>query len=112
MEYIFSIPLIYIGLWIFFTILKASSQKLEKLIFCSVCFAWATHLILAFIFSYPMEITTFMLGMTITGIAYKIQEKRNVDENTSEIKQFLTNFFVMQLLFTIIGLAVVLAITQ
>lgn len=108
LPYIVSIPIIYIGLFLLFSALKGTTNLGERIIFCSVCFAWATHLILAFVFNYPNEILAYMFGLTITGLAYKIHENIKVSKDSKEIKRLLTNFFFLQLILTIIGLIIIL----
>ncbi len=101
-SYLYILPLGYLGLFIIFTFLKTISITLDRWIFCTVCFTWATHLVIGFIFLYPAVILTFMLGMTISGIAIKSEIFLQDREKT-----FPASFFIIQLILTILGLILV-----
>jgi len=101
-NYIFILFVSYIVLFIFFSFLKAISKKMDKLIFCSVCFSWATMLIIGLFLGFNLIILAFLLGMSITGLVYKIDEYLNYKNKT-----FIFQHFVIQLIFTIIGLLII-----
>ena len=91
----------YFVLYLFFVILKSSSDLGDKFIFCPVCVAWFSHLILAVILGYPLILIVFMLGMTVTGISYFLKEKY------LEKTHFLFDFFIIQLVLTTIGVIII-----
>ena len=103
MNQIFSILLIYVGLFLVFTVIKAffKGTFMEKILFCTVCAAWITHLILGFILNYPLPILTLMMGMTITGMAYFFWDIFYKKE------RYISFFFVFMLILTIIGLWII-----
>ena len=101
-EYLGILPLSYFLIFIGYSLIKSMSKIARKIIFCTVCVTWATLLILGFILKFPPIILAFMLGMSITGIYYKFDEylvKRKID--------FPLQQFLIQLIFTILGLMIV-----
>ena len=74
----------------------------EKLIFCSMCSSFFSVLILSIIFKFPSILIAFMLGMSVTGIAFKTNqalERRN--------ERYIMQHFLLQLAMTIIGLTII-----
>jgi hypothetical protein len=92
------IPLIYTGLFLIFTFLKTVSKSLDKIIFCTVCAAWFTGLLILIVSGFNVVLVSFAIGMSVTGIAYFLRD--------FNIKYF-NHFLILQLLFTLIGEAVI-----
>jgi len=102
-QYLWILPLAYTVLFLFYTFLKVVDERLDKVIFCSVCAAWFTFLIVGFLLSFEAIVLMFMLGMTATGIA-----KYGSDYGKDKNIMFLNNFFLMQLTTTFIGLLIIM----
>ncbi|MEK6881292.1 MAG: hypothetical protein AABY22_16845 [Nanoarchaeota archaeon] len=101
-NYLWILPLIYLGLYLFFVFLKSYNNLFDKLIFCPVCGAWFFGLILGFIFNYPMEIIIFQIGMSATGIVMHLKEILHAKK-----QKFIFDFFLYQLIVTILGLLII-----
>jgi len=71
-EILFWLPFIYTGLFLAFTFLKTVSKTADKIIFCPTCASYFFVLIGMFIFNIPPIIISLGLGLTISGLAYKI----------------------------------------
>lgn len=104
-NYFWILPLVYLGFYLFFTFLKASNNYLDKLIFCSVCFSFFSALILGIFLKFNIIILALMMGMSVSGITYKIKEV--LEEKN---KTFISYHFVIQLCLTLIGLGIILMI--
>lgn len=105
---------LYIVFFIIFTFLKTISKTLDKWIFCSVCFTWASVLTVFaigyFIFhgAFPLYILTFLFGMSIAGMAGDLNEimERKTGKSSQTVK-FITSKFFIYLLFTIVSLIII-----
>ena len=106
-EWILIVPAMYIAFFFIYTIIILIYPKSKKLIFCSVCASWFTVLIISILLSFPTTIVAFMIGMTVTGIAYWLDELFIVKK-----KEFILQQLVFQLLFTILGMIIILQLTK
>ena|SRR3990167_3941867 len=97
-SYLYILPIGYISLFLFFTFLKTINDKLDKLIFCSVCFSFFTMLIVSMFF-FPPIITAFHLGLSATGIAYSLKDKYQ--------DKWYGHLFLLELVLAIIGLIII-----
>ena len=102
-EYLWLLPLSYIALFILYTLIKAINKQTDKLIFCTTCAAYFALLIIGFFLSFPAIIWAFMLGMSISGISEKLDEII-----TKRKKEFFAQFFILHLVMTIVGLAILI----
>lgn len=91
------LPILYLVMFLIFTLLKTINSRLDKIIFCSVCFSYAFVLIFIVLLGITPIITTYALGLSIVGLSYRISYK------VSEPRSGLLNFFIVMLFFTIIG---------
>ncbi len=104
-EYLWILPLGYISFFVIYTLVKSINSFTDRLVFCTTCAAYFTLLVIGLILSFPAIIWAFMLGIYISGIAHTFDEK--LEEKKEE---FFAQFFILHLLFTIIGLAILIAI--
>ena len=74
-ENFFLIVGLYIIFFAFYTAWITFIPKTKKLIFCSICFAWASVLIFSLLFDFGLVYFAFAIGMSVTGISYKLKEK-------------------------------------
>ena len=89
-----------------FTFLKYRFESLDRLIFCSVCFSWGAVLLIAILLKFiPEIIIAFMLGMTVTGISYRLEEFLKAKK-----RKFIMRFFLIQLTLTLLGLAIIMGV--
>ena len=98
------LSIMYLVFFLVFIVLKATSKKLDKLIFCPTCISWFSVMVLSFIFGFPLIVSAFLLGLSITGIIYKIVEVLESKKKNFKISNF--QLFLLQLIFTIIGLTI------
>ncbi len=91
MNYLIWLPTAYITAFLMLTVIKNLHSSTEKLIFCTTCISYFTVMILAFFLAFDPVILSYMIGMSVTGIAIKLKDK-------------VRNEFASQLLFTMIGL--------
>lgn len=106
-NYLIILPLIYIITFFLFTFLKLifpNFMHKNNPFFCTVCGAYFSTLIIGFILKFDPIILSFMLGMSMTGIAKKSDEYLFFIKK----KNYFAQFFILQLIVTIIGLAVVI----
>ena len=94
----------YFVFFLVFIALKAASKKLDKLIFCPTCASWFFVMVLSFIFGFPLIVSAFLLGLSIMGIVYKIVDVLESKKKNFKISHF--QLFLLQLIFTIIGLTI------
>ena len=99
-EYLFILPAMYTSLFISLSILKNLHKSLEKLVFCTTCISFFLGLLIGFGSGFPPIILSMMMGLSITGIAYKIKQVVNVENGLI--------FFISELMLTILGLIVIL----
>lgn len=103
--YLWFLPLIYLGLYIFFTFLKSINEKLDEIIFCSVCASFFTALIIGIFLKFNILILALMLGMTLTGISHEL-----VDYLEMKNKRFIMRDFLIQLLLFLAGFGMLILI--
>ena len=100
---IFYLSMFYFLFFWLFSELKARFVFWDKLIFCSVCFVWASVFLLNFYLSMKYQmgfvLIAFLLGLSLTGISYKIDEL--LEERN---RRFIMRFFLIELFFTITGI--------
>jgi len=94
MNYLIWLPVGYIIFLLALTIIKSLHKSMEKLIFCTTCIAFFLMIPIGFFYDFDPIILSFMIGMSVTGIATKLKEP-------------MKHEFVSQLVLTIIGLIVV-----
>jgi len=94
-EILFWLPFVLTGFFLIFTFLKTISKNLDSLIFCSVCASYFFVMIGLFIIDAPSIIISYSVGLTISGLAYKISYK--------DSEQRFINFFISMITLTIIG---------
>jgi hypothetical protein len=92
---------LYIIFFVFYTFLKTESKLMDRIIFCSVCFTWASILLLSIFFSFQLPIIALLLGISIGGLSY------NLSDFFKDKKKFITSHFFVLLLMTIVGLILV-----
>lgn len=90
-EYLYILPIGYFMLFILYTIIKILFEPIQKYLFCTVCFAYFTHLLLAFIFNYPIPIIALMMGISLNGVAYNLYDLLKIKK-----KKFIMDFFIIQ----------------
>jgi len=73
-QYLFFLPLGYIALFLVYTAIITAMPKSKKIIFCTLCASYFTLLIIGIFLQFSIIILALLLGMTITGIAYKTNE--------------------------------------
>jgi len=105
LKYLWILPLEYISLFAIFFLLKIYVYpKLfqeDNPLGCPVCQAYMTALIIGFFLDFPTKILIFMVGMSVTGISYRLDYFKVFKE---------VPFIILQLLITIIGLVIILNI--
>ncbi|MEK6881500.1 MAG: hypothetical protein AABY22_17895 [Nanoarchaeota archaeon] len=104
-DYILSLSLLYTGLYLFFVISKTIFHDtwIDSLVFCPVCGSFFIGLLLGiFVFHYPPSILAFQIGLSMTGISMYLKEEK--DKRKIE---FPFDFFILQLVWTIIGLLII-----
>lgn len=102
-QYLIILPLSYIGLFLLFTLIVTIFPKSKIIVFCTTCSAFFSLLLIGFILKFPAIILIFMLGMSITGISVKLSEYLK-----SKGKNYIMQFFLLQLLMAMIGLLIVI----
>lgn len=107
MSIILAFALMYVGFFLFYTFLKTISKKLDKIIFCSVCATFFSVMVISFILKADLIISFFLLGMSITGLVYKIEE-----ELIKRKKKIIGSHFIIQLILTLLIMGVILIIRR
>ena len=101
---LWQMPLVYFGLYLFFVFAKTifSGTFIDKIIFCNICATWFIFMIYGF-FVYPLVISAFQIGLSMTGISMFFNEKLGQKK-----KRFPFDFFLLQLIVTIIGIGLII----
>lgn len=98
-EYLSLLPILYFSAFVFWTIIKSINPLFNKLVFCTTCASFFSVMILSFFLKFDTKILIFMIGMTVTGITYWLDEI---------IEEFPAKRFLLQLLLTEIALFLVI----
>lgn len=111
-QYILFLVSLYVLFFIIYTFLKTISKKLDKIIFCSVCFTWASTLIVFsigyFQGAFPLYILTFLFAFSLSGIAGDLSEViRKKTKKSSQTVKFITSKFFVYLSIVVIGLIII-----
>ena len=107
--YLLILPILYIIFFVVFTILKKifpNFMNKENPFFCTVCASFFSVLILGFLTGFPSIILAFLLGMTTTGISVKSDQYLFFIKK----KDYPAQFFIIQLILTMISLLIVIYI--
>ena len=102
-SYLWILPLLYVLLYIGWSAIKSINPLTNKLIFCPVCATFFSVLLLGFILDINHLILSFLLGLTMTGIAMKIHQTLKDKD-----KKYFAQLFFLELFFTFIGLLIVI----
>lgn len=104
LKYLWELPIVYIGLFLFFVFVKTLFNKsiIDKILFCNVCASWFTYMIYGF-FLYPLIISAFQIGLSMTGISMYLKEEK--DKRKIEMP---FDFFILQLMVTLIGISLII----
>ena len=108
-NYLIILPVGYILFFIFWSYIKyslyESNNDLHKIIFCPMCAAYLSLLIVGFFIGFPSILLSMMVGMSITGTAFKLNfylEERG--------KSFFAQHFLLQLFWTMVGLILLILV--
>jgi len=101
MNYLLLLPILYAVFFVTYALVRTLIPKSRRILFCLVCTSWFSVFIIS-IFYFPFVITVFLMGMSFTGISYRL-----IDYLKNKDKNFVLDFFIIQLLLTILGLAII-----
>ena len=120
--FLLKVLMAYLGIFLFWSGVKGMSKLTDRIVFCQTCFTFASIFIylLAYYFYSGIQVLPlqFLLGLTATGIAYKMNME--TDKNKEKIKNleeegevsiteifYTTRLFWFEIAALIIGLVII-----